>query len=586
MPSAVNFRRLFAASVAVCLAAALPDAAATDRPGVILESFSVGGHEQPLHPWNATAIDTPAHPGRPDRRYAPVRLTVTAQALDFRIAPDPRSGREPARIQFQLDGWDEEWREVEGVMWLSLRFLDDKGRRISSEALPRSGRSSGWSGDPRTAPFRIRSETIVPPPRSRQLQIFLSAGGPRTMGIWLVKSIRLLAAPGGTQPEQEQKTIRIDRGDDLHEPRGVPVGWRREGNNSAIAQVFTLRPAGAGAGRAEHALALVDKDVRSTGRWVAAGENLLPVEPGIPLRLEIEEAFSVGAGGNHTCTYHRLPAGRYTFRAIPVDEFGLPAGGGVELPVTLAPPFHATRWFWPTAGLVATAAAAGGVSYAVRRRLQRRLEQSERRRAIEAERMRIAQDIHDDMGARLTQIALASELALRRTPPGSAASAELQRLDRAARDVVVALDEIVWAVNPAHDTLEGVGNYLSQYVTEIVAAGGGRCRLEIPALLPPRPVSSGGRHHLLMAVKEALNNALKHAAAPEIRVQLVVEAAAVTLVIADNGTGFDPARAAGGNGIANMAGRLKTAGGTCTLRSAPGRGTTVTFVLPLETPGA
>jgi len=219
--------------------------------------------------------------------------------------------------------------------------------------------------------------------------------------------------------------------------------------------------------------------------------------------------------------------------------------------------------------------------------MQSRLEQSERRHAVEQERMRIAQDIHDDMGARLTQISLVSRLALRNTPADSPNYTELKRMDRVARDVAIALNEIVWAVNPAHDTLEGLGNYISQYVTEIVAENATRCRLAIPALLPARFISSGVRHQLLMAVKEALNNALKHAGATEIRVHLAFTDPTLSLIIADNGSGFDPRHASAGNGMANMRHRLRSIGGTCELQSAPGEGTTVTFSIELkrESPG-
>lgn len=582
MPLLAPPRRPFRATSAVRLSALLPAviAAANAAPGVIIQSFTAGGHEQNLRLATAEYPEGRKDRGRFDQSYAPVRLPVTAQALDFRIAPNPASASEPTRIQYQLIGWDEDWREVEGVMWLSLRFLDEKARRISSEALPRSGQSSGWTGDPNSSPFGVRSETITPPPRSRQLQIFLAAGGPRTMGTWLVKSIRVIAVPGGNQPERVLLATRIDRGDELHDPRGVPLDWRREGTNSGLAQVFT--PAGREPGSREHALALIDNDVRTTGRWVAEGRNVVAVEPGVPLRIETEEAFSIGAGGNYTCSYHKLPQGRYRFRAIPVDEFGVQSGGGVELPVILVPPFYSSAWFWTIVGVVTIAGVAGGVRYATRKRMQHELEHLERRRTIEAERMRIAQDIHDDMGARLTQISLASGLALRHVPPDSPAVGDLKRLDRAARDVTIALDEIVWAVNPAHDTLEGLANYISQYVTEMTAETNTRARLEIPTLLPARFISSGVRHHLLMALKESLNNALKHSGALEVRVQLTFVDPTLTLHIADNGGGFDPAQARAGNGIANMRRRLESAGGACEVESAIGRGVRVTFRLQLE----
>jgi signal transduction histidine kinase len=150
-----------------------------------------------------------------------------------------------------------------------------------------------------------------------------------------------------------------------------------------------------------------------------------------------------------------------------------------------------------------------------------------------------------------------------------------------AREIVIAMDEIVWAVNPAHDTLEGFGNYLSQYVTEIVAGESTRCRLDIPALLPARSVSSGVRHQLLMAVKEALNNALKHSSASEITVRLKFVDPILTVSVADNGGGFAENAQHGGEGMLNMQRRLQSVGGTAKIESAPSQGTIVSFLVSL-----
>lgn len=575
----ILFRCILGIALAVPGVSACAAVAPDHSPSVIIESFTAGGREQTI------ALDhsgASAERGGKEERflsYESARLPVSSQALDFRIGPNPAGGEQLARIQFQLEGRDEDWREADGTMWLSIRFLDENGRRISSAALPRAGESEGWTGDPRTSPFRIAKETVVPSARSRQAQVYLAAGGgPRTMGIWLVKSIRVIAVPGGNQPEQVLLDERIESGDDLNDPQGVPLGWRREGTNSSIPQIFSLGAAGG-----PHALALIDNDVRTTARWLSSGNNIVSFDPSVPLRIETEEAFSIGASGSYTTSYFKLPAGHYTFRAMPVDEFGVQAGMGVQLPLTLVPPAYATVWFWTIVSLTGFAGVAGGVRYATRRRMQRELELSERRHAVDAERMRIAQDIHDDMGARLTQISLASALALRSTPAGSPTYDGLKRVDRAAREMAIALDEIVWAVNPDHDTLEGLGNYISQYVTEITAESGTRCRLEIPTLLPSRFISSGVRHHLLMALKEALNNVLKHARASEMLVQLHFAEPTLTLVIADDGYGFDQVSVSSGNGIANMIRRLAAAGGTCEISSTPGQGTTVTCILTLAT---
>jgi signal transduction histidine kinase len=252
----------------------------------------------------------------------------------------------------------------------------------------------------------------------------------------------------------------------------------------------------------------------------------------------------------------------------------------------VVPPFYASWWFWTLMALCAAGTLTGAVRFVIWKRMQRALERSERRRLVEEERMRIAQDIHDDMGARLTQISLVSSLALRNTPPGSATYGELKRLDRTAREVVTALDEIVWAVNPVHDTLEGFGNYISQYVTEIVAGSPMRCRLDIPALLPARFISSRTRHHLLMALKEALANALKHSGGTEVRVQLEFAEPKLTVSVSDNGCGFDVDANAPGNGIGNMKSRLASIGGTCAIRGAPAGGTIVAFALNLPADAA
>lgn len=564
------------------VASALASGAAVDRAvapvaSVIVRGLVAGGRDQPLQLGGIEPAPTSARFATQNLSYETARIPLIVQPLIFHIGPNPQAPTEAMRIRYRLEGWDEEWQDLEGIMFLSLRFLDVDGRRISSVSLPRKGSSAGWTGDPRTSPFRTASESVVVPPRARHLQIHLISGGDRrTTGIWLVKGLRLFAAAGSGEPERQLLDERLQEGVDLGQPEGALPNWRREGTNSRTPQVYTL-PAPAEA----HALALIDTDVLNSGSWAAWDRNIVDVEPGLTVRVEADEAFSIGRGGDHACSYHKLGAGGYVFRVIPVDENGRQNGVGVQLPVVIVPPFHASGWFWTIVAAAGTAVLTGGVRYATWKRMQRQLERSERRRAIEAERMRIAQDIHDDMGASLTRISLISTRALRHTTPGDPICGELRRMDLAAREVAIALDEIVWAVNPTHDTLDGLSNYLSQYVTEIVAHSDRRCRLEIPTDLPARFISSGVRHHLLMAVKEALNNSLKHSGATEIRVRLAFTNPQLTLVVADHGGGFDPQSAVSGNGIANMNRRLQAAGGACHIQSATGEGTTVTFTLNL-----
>jgi signal transduction histidine kinase len=149
------------------------------------------------------------------------------------------------------------------------------------------------------------------------------------------------------------------------------------------------------------------------------------------------------------------------------------------------------------------------------------------------------------------------------------------------KELAAALEEIVWAANPSHDSLEGFSNYLSQYTVAALRDAGLRCRLDIPTLLPTRTLASGLRHGLMMVVKEALNNALKHARATEVRVQLEFDAERLRVTVADNGDGFDPAKVKRGNGLDHSGRRMEEIGGTCVVESRPGAGTSVRLSVPL-----
>ena len=153
------------------------------------------------------------------------------------------------------------------------------------------------------------------------------------------------------------------------------------------------------------------------------------------------------------------------------------------------------------------------------------------------------------------------------------------------------MEEVVWAVNPEHDTFDALANYLSNYGQGFLGIAGVRCRLELPMVLPERPLSAQIRHNLFLAFKEALNNAVKYAEATEVRISLQLGDEAFTLKVEDNGGGIDPdssddpMRPTPGSGLANMKSRMDEIGGTCVLHSTLGQGTTVEFHVPFATTG-
>jgi len=145
-----------------------------------------------------------------------------------------------------------------------------------------------------------------------------------------------------------------------------------------------------------------------------------------------------------------------------------------------------------------------------------------------------------------------------------------------SRELTRAMDEIVWTINPKNDTLDHLANYIFQYAQEYFQNTGVRCRLDLPARLPDRDISTEERHNLFMAIKEALNNVLKHAGATEVRIGLAVADTRLTITIADNGRGFLTGTAqSDGNGLENMKQRLERIGGRLFLESKPNEGTKI-----------
>ncbi|HEY1120930.1 MAG TPA: ATP-binding protein, partial [Haloferula sp.] len=159
----------------------------------------------------------------------------------------------------------------------------------------------------------------------------------------------------------------------------------------------------------------------------------------------------------------------------------------------------------------------------------------------------------------------------------------LDKMTEAAREMVVALDDLVWAVDPAHDTLDHLASHLTRLAEEMFRDSPVRCRLDIPAVLPPRPLGAEFRHHLALAVKESLHNVLQHAGPCEVFLSFEYDGERITLTIRDTGRGFDPKAHGDGHGLSNTPARICEIGGSYAIDSSRGRGTCIVIIcrLPL-----
>ena len=211
----------------------------------------------------------------------------------------------------------------------------------------------------------------------------------------------------------------------------------------------------------------------------------------------------------------------------------------------------------------------------------RERERVERQHALEAERSRIARDLHDDLGSSLTEIGVLASTGQRPHADESNYPNLFRAIAGKARGLIAALDVIVWAVDPEDNSLQSLADYLSGFTGEYLSHSGIPCRFKVPVTLPSITLDGQVRHGLLMAVKETLNNIVRHASATEVEFRMAVVNEVLEIVLEDDGKGFENAAGRDGHGLKNLAARLKKLGGSCIVESRAGSGTTVTIRLPL-----
>lgn len=215
--------------------------------------------------------------------------------------------------------------------------------------------------------------------------------------------------------------------------------------------------------------------------------------------------------------------------------------------------------------------------------LIRLLIQSKAHNLVQAERDRIARDIHDDLGSKLTQLLLSGEVA--QIESGSHSSNTISQMCDGARNILATIDEVVWIVNSQNDNIEDFVIYVCKYAQRFLESSPIRCRFDVPQDPPPLTLSELTRRNLFLAVKEALNNAVKHSRATELEIFINLAGHRLNVVVTDNGRGFDCTRMdQTRNGIANMNQRMAEINGSCQVASRQGEGCVVSFQIPLKQP--
>ncbi len=247
--------------------------------------------------------------------------------------------------------------------------------------------------------------------------------------------------------------------------------------------------------------------------------------------------------------------------------------------------FWQTWWFITLTATSLLLAVGMTVRFVEKKKFQFQLQQAEQEHALERERARIAQDLHDDLGSSLTRISLLSGLLRADKDNPSQVEAHAVAISQSADQTVRAFEEIVWAVRPDSDSLQSLVDYIAHFASELFEGTPTRCRLELQRDLPARPLPPDFRHNIFLIAKEALTNALKHAQAKEVHVQAKISGNLLEIRVQDDGAGFEPATTpqADGkkHGLKNMQQRAEGMNGKLTCQCAPGKGTTIQLAVPL-----
>jgi ligand-binding sensor domain-containing protein/signal transduction histidine kinase len=268
--------------------------------------------------------------------------------------------------------------------------------------------------------------------------------------------------------------------------------------------------------------------------------------------------------------FARLAAGSYRFLVRAVNTDGVSSLQPATLEFTVMKPVWARWWFLAATALAAGAAAYGTIRYRVAQLMK-----------LERVRARISADLHDDIGASLSQIVVLSEVArahLEEAHP--AAVGPLAEIAIISRGVMESMGDMVWVINPRYDHLNDLVARVRRFAGDILGSRNITLKFEAPDASEDPLLSAEVRRHFLLIAKEAVNNIARHSRATEAHISFELRSRRLRLCVTDNGRGFDGAACQQGNGLANIRRRATWLGGSAELRASPCKGTVITVIAP------
>ncbi|MDP2362937.1 MAG: two-component regulator propeller domain-containing protein [Ignavibacteria bacterium] len=286
------------------------------------------------------------------------------------------------------------------------------------------------------------------------------------------------------------------------------------------------------------------------------------------------------ASSQRYASYTNLDPGKYVLRVKGSNNDGIWNEAGTSVIILIEPPFWMTLWFQGLIFLFAIVTIGATVRHFVRKKIKEKIHIMEKETALERERLRIARDMHDDLGVRLTEIRFLTEMEQNNSADKN--GNVLGKISDLTKDIITTFSEIVWSVNPQNDTLENLAEFIGQFAVDYLSKAQIRCRLDIPSEIPKVQAPAEVRHNVFLAVKEALNNTVKYSDSQEVHIKVWIKETSATVTIHDYGKGFDLAEGNRfGNGLKNMKSRMEHIGGKFNIESQIGTGTIITFQFPI-----
>ena len=299
-------------------------------------------------------------------------------------------------------------------------------------------------------------------------------------------------------------------------------------------------------------------------------------------RLNQRDADWINLGGQRNVTFNNLAVGEYVFQVMAENSDGLWSLNPAEFRILVQPHFWQRTSFQAATLLGLLGCAAFTARRITQIRFRRKLEALRQQQQIEQERARIAQDLHDELGAGLTEISMASDLAEKPDISEHETRQYTHEIGTRARELVQRMDEIVWAVNPRNDSVASLSSYACEYAQLFLHPLNIECVLEVQSGLPEISLNAEQRYNFFLAFKEAINNIARHSGATKLRLAIHAENGRLVFLIDDNGRGFVPdAGRTGADGLRNIRERITRLKGECEISSQPGQGTRVMLRVPL-----